>query len=296
MNASYTAVTAPLPQSLILIASPSSGHTLTAAAAARAEPSFARNGHASRTRFLRARALVVQILHGANHPRRSRTTSGPTQRCAARFVKERLCGGWMKRILVGVDASPEAAAAADKAADLAQVTGASLQIMYVVPRHLPRGPGAYASDVARRDLVERDYVPGLLHELERRCRRKGVIIDSATATGPVAEALAEMASDFDMVVVGHRGRGTVASRPPGSGSESLRGFVVVALLAAIACAGPAGPPGPAGPGGPGGDAGTPGTAGPIDYGVLTPAELEVAKITGQLTGVTIPADGRPVVT
>jgi len=86
------------------------------------------------------------------------------------------------------------------------------------------------------------------------------------------------------------------SKVSGSGSESLRGFVVVALLAAIACAGPAGPPGPAGPGGPGGDAGTPGTAGPIDYGVLTPAELEVAKITGQLTGVTIPADGRPVVT
>ena len=127
----------------------------------------------------------------------------------------------MKRILVGIDGSPEAAAAADKAADLAQATGASLQIMYVVPRHLPRGPGAYASDVARRDLVERDYVPGLLHELERRCRRKGVIIDSATATGPVAEALAETASDFDMVVVGHRGRGSVASKLLGSVAKRL---------------------------------------------------------------------------
>src|SRR5207248_6169074 len=82
----------------------------------------------------------------------------------------------------------------------------------------------------------------------------------------------------------------------GSGSESRTGFVVVALLAALACAGP---PGPAGPGGAGGDAGTPGipgSAGPVDYGVLTPAELEVAKITGELTGVTIPADGRPVAT
>src|SRR5205814_8897916 len=106
MNASYTAVTAPLPRLLILIASPSSGHTLTAAAAARAEPPFARNGHASRKRSLRARGLVVQILNGANHPRRSRTTSGPTQRCAARFVKEPPCGGWMKRFLVGVDRSP----------------------------------------------------------------------------------------------------------------------------------------------------------------------------------------------
>src|SRR5438477_2226832 len=221
MNASYTAVTALLPRLLILIASPSSGHTLTAAAAARAEPPFARNGHASRTRSLRGRALVMQILRGASHHGGLERTPDRRRWCTARFVNKRLCGGWMKRILVGINGSPEAAAAADKAADLAQATGASLQIMYVVPRHLPRGPGAYASDVARRDLVERDYVPGLLHELERRCRRKGVIIDSATATGPVAEALAETASDFDMVVVGHRGRGSVASKLLGSVAKRL---------------------------------------------------------------------------
>ena len=52
----------------------------------------------------------------------------------------------MKRILVGVDGSPEAALAAEKAADLAQATGAKLQLVYVVPSdpcHTSRhfGPG-----------------------------------------------------------------------------------------------------------------------------------------------------------
>ena len=62
-------------------------------------------------------------------------------------------------------------------------------------------------------------------------------------------------------------------------------FACLALVGALACAGPAGPPGPAGPGGPGGDAGTPGSSGPVDYGVLTPGELEVAKITAVITNV-----------
>src|ERR1700674_3004748 len=68
--------------------------------------------------------------------------------------------------------------------------------------------------------------------------------------------------------------------------------VVLVLLAALACAGP---PGKDGQAAPASDAG-PAAAGVIDYGVLTPAELEVAKITAVITGVTIPADGRPVVT
>ena len=75
-------------------------------------------------------------------------------------------------------------------------------------------------------------------------------------------------------------------------------MAILGLSFALACAGPAGkegPPGPAGPGGDAGTSGTPGSAGAIDYGVLTPGELEVAKITAELTGITIPADGRPVV-
>ena len=128
----------------------------------------------------------------------------------------------MKRILVGIDGSPEAAAAAEKAADLARVTGATLQLMYVVPHHLPPGPAAYMSELERRDLIERDYVPALLRDLELRCSRPGVAIDTATAIGPVAEALADTAANgFDLVVVGHRGRGGVARTLLGSVAKRL---------------------------------------------------------------------------
>ena len=69
-------------------------------------------------------------------------------------------------------------------------------------------------------------------------------------------------------------------------------MAMMSLSFAFACAGP---PGKDGQTGSAGDAGTP-AADVIDYGVLTPAELEVSKMTAELTGVTIPADGRPVVT
>src|SRR5580765_7492713 len=89
----------------------------------------------------------------------------------------------------------------------------------------------------------------------------------------------------------------LALNASGCSLESRNGFVVVlSLLAALACAGPPGKEGPPGPPGDAGTPGTPGSAGAIDYGVLTPAEREVAKIAAELTGLTIPADGRPVVT
>jgi len=128
----------------------------------------------------------------------------------------------MKRILVGIDGSPEAALAADKAADLAVATGASLQLMYVVPPRLPPGPAAYLSEVERRDLIEQDYVPGLLRTLEIRCRRPGLAVETATGIGPVAEALADTAAEgFDLVVVGHRGRGAITRTLLGSIAKRL---------------------------------------------------------------------------
>ena len=127
----------------------------------------------------------------------------------------------MKRILVGIDGSRESALAAEKAADLASAVGASLQLLYVVPHHVPPGPGAYVPAIERRDLIERDYVPALLRDSELRCRRPGVAIDTATAIGPVADALAETAARFDLVVVGHRGRGAVAETLLGSVAKRL---------------------------------------------------------------------------
>ena len=70
--------------------------------------------------------------------------------------------------------------------------------------------------------------------------------------------------------------------------------VILFLLAAVACAGPVGKdgaPGANSDGGPSADAGS----NAVDYGVLTPGELQVAKIAAVVSSVTIPADGQPVV-
>jgi nucleotide-binding universal stress UspA family protein len=129
----------------------------------------------------------------------------------------------MKRILVGVDGSPEAAAAAEKAADLAKAVGAQLQIAYVVPRRPPPGPEAYLAPTDRHDLVERHYAAALLHDVELRCAREGLVVDSATHTGPTAETLADAADEgkFDLIVVGHRGRGGVRRTLLGSVADRL---------------------------------------------------------------------------
>jgi len=83
----------------------------------------------------------------------------------------------IKRILVGVDGSAEAATATEKAADLAKALGARLKIGHVVPRRPPPGPETYLAPVERRDLVERHYVAALLHQIELQCARDGLIVD-----------------------------------------------------------------------------------------------------------------------
>ena len=130
----------------------------------------------------------------------------------------------MKRILAGIDGSAEAAAAAEKAADLAQAVGADLLLVYVVPPRPPPGPETYVqSDEERRELIDHGYAAALLREQELRCRRNGLAIDTATRTGPVAETLADMAEagEFDVVAVGHRGRGAVTRALLGSVADRL---------------------------------------------------------------------------
>ena len=129
----------------------------------------------------------------------------------------------MNLILAGIDGSPEAETAADQAADLAHSMGANLKIVYVVPPNPPPGPAAYMPENERGELVERDFVAALLRQVELRCAREGVTVDTTTASGPIAETIADLArSDrADLVVVGHRGRGGVRRFLLGSVADRL---------------------------------------------------------------------------
>ena len=129
----------------------------------------------------------------------------------------------MKRFLVGIDGSPEAAVAVKTAAGLAKALAAKLLLVFVAPRHMPRVTGSFEAEEGAGDLVEHDYVPALLFQAELECRHAGVEADTTCLAGPVAETLADLAEtgDFDLVVVGHRGRGAVRRALLGSVADRL---------------------------------------------------------------------------
>jgi len=128
----------------------------------------------------------------------------------------------MKRILLGVDGSPESGAAATFTADLAEQTGSSIILVYVIaPPVTPPPAMALLEDPVKMD---EDYGRGVLREMAERCRRPGVAVETLMPVGPPAEVLADTARtrEADLVVVGHRGRGAV--------KRLLLGSVVARLL------------------------------------------------------------------
>jgi nucleotide-binding universal stress UspA family protein len=129
----------------------------------------------------------------------------------------------MKRLLVGIDGSPESEAAQRQAADLAKAFEAKLLLVYVVPSHLPRSAQAYTAEARHSDMIEQDYVPALLFQAELNCRKAGVVAEATSRVGAVAETLAEMAESegIDLVVIGHRGRGAVRRTLLGSVADRL---------------------------------------------------------------------------
>ena len=129
----------------------------------------------------------------------------------------------MKKILVGVDGSLEAGAAAQKAAELAKALGAKLTLVYVAPPTPTFATASWAADLKGADVIEHSYVPALLLQAELECRKSGVVDETTTRIGRAAETLAEMAGSdgFDLVVVGHRGRGAVQRALLGSVADRL---------------------------------------------------------------------------
>ena len=133
----------------------------------------------------------------------------------------------IKKILVGVDGSTESREAITFAAKIAKAANASMLLVYVVE---PR-------DAARQlppelDIPEHSYAAALLRDLEGECLRRGVPVESRTASGPVAAALSSMAQTeaADLAVVGHRGRGAVVRAILGSVADKLVQICQVPVL------------------------------------------------------------------
>jgi nucleotide-binding universal stress UspA family protein len=137
--------------------------------------------------------------------------------------RDRQWRNFMNRILVGVDGSNESRAAASFAANLATATGAQLILAGI----------AFASDpladpewkVRLRGFEEEDtartlkMVKGMAAEVARPEQAVETIVE----TGSPAAALAELAArmNVDLVVVGHRGRGSIKRMLMGSVADRL---------------------------------------------------------------------------
>jgi nucleotide-binding universal stress UspA family protein len=127
----------------------------------------------------------------------------------------------VKKILVGIDGSPESRKAAERAADLAAVAGWQVVLAYVIslPLHLAPEP----SYLEQWDVAERDYAGKLLEDIAAPYRKRGITVETVTPSGAAAEVLADMASrqNVDMVVVGHKGRGAISRLLLGSVADRL---------------------------------------------------------------------------
>lgn len=125
----------------------------------------------------------------------------------------------MKKILVGVDGSAEATAAADFAAKLAAQTGAQLLLAYTAPIF----PTGTPELMERFRVSERVFADSVLKEATARHSRPGFTVESIVAEGDAAGQLAALAQrdDVELVVVGHRGRGAVKRMLLGSVADRL---------------------------------------------------------------------------
>jgi nucleotide-binding universal stress UspA family protein len=138
----------------------------------------------------------------------------------------------MKRILVGVDGSPESKQAAELAAQIGSAMQAHLTLVYVAPIPVPFGPEPYAQSLGQWELAEREYGNGVLREMSMRVAQSGATVDARLESGAPAETLARLARETgaDLVAVGHRGRGAVKRLLLGSAADRLAQIAACPVL------------------------------------------------------------------
>jgi nucleotide-binding universal stress UspA family protein len=150
-----------------------------------------------------------QALHGAG--------------CAIALAARGIAADFaLRRIVVGVDRSPEADAALTLARSLAAAAGARLTAVSVVDDRLPAtmAPAGMAVELAQWDELvgtHREQTERLLAELAERMPA----LETELRVGEPAEELAAAAGGADLLVVGSRRWGPFARLVVGSTGEEL---------------------------------------------------------------------------
>ena len=130
----------------------------------------------------------------------------------------------MKRILVGVDGSKEARVAEAQAAELASSMGGRLVIACAVPPTVTtEGAPELIARAQELEALEAEQATEITRKAAEGIARPGLDVETRVISGSPATALAELArtEDFDLIVVGHRGRGTLSRVLLGSVADRL---------------------------------------------------------------------------
>jgi nucleotide-binding universal stress UspA family protein len=129
----------------------------------------------------------------------------------------------MKRVLAAVDGSAASVRAARLAVRIAARFGAELTLFHAVHLEVPAPSGKYKAALAQLWKRHEEEGKRLLRDAASRLRAHGTPIRTALARGSPAKEIVEAARSgrFDLVVVGSRGRGTVARLLLGSTADRV---------------------------------------------------------------------------
>ena len=120
----------------------------------------------------------------------------------------------VEKILVAIDGSEQAWRAQDLASDIANLYGAELAILHVLPYEpLPEGLREYAriegipvGEENARYHYSRTLGDKLTDEAKKRARKKGLVrVSCQVAEGNPAQKILSAAADVDMIFLGSRG-------------------------------------------------------------------------------------------
>ena len=121
----------------------------------------------------------------------------------------------MRRILLAYDGGEPARRALQTAADLALTLGASLSVVSVAPTG-----GGHAETASPEDIAEHARE---LQEAKHLLAERGIEAELLEPTGEPASTIERIADegDFDTIVLGSRGLGTIGRMLKGSISEHV---------------------------------------------------------------------------
>jgi nucleotide-binding universal stress UspA family protein len=139
-----------------------------------------------------------------------------------------------KSILVPIDGSAEAAQALAEAVDLVQATGANLTVMTSVPDAVTWGTFTAPSAAMDIQALIADSEQGYRTLLDEAVASlpQDIAVKKVVMQGPAGPAIVQevAAGDHDLVVMGSRGRGGIASLVLGSVSHHVVHSAKVAVL------------------------------------------------------------------